>query len=198
MSADDKERREIRRLMRARRQDLGPAEMRAASGRLRDRLLALPRLRHARNIAAYLAVQNEMPLDPVIETAWSMHIPVYLPCLSGDHMEFRRYAPDTALRANRFGIPEPEAAPGIRINAKFLDVVLAPLTAFDAAGNRLGTGGGYYDRTFAFLQERNYWKRPTLIGVAYDFQRVAALPAASWDVPLHAVVTDAATHEFRA
>lgn len=196
-SGHDKARREIRRLMRQRRRDLDGSHMQRASERLCRHLFSLPRLHRPRNLAAYLAVQNEIPLDPVIRTAWSLHIPVYLPCLRGGRMEFRRYTPDTPLRANRFGIPEPEPTPGARINARFLDIVLAPLLAFDGNGGRLGTGGGFYDRSFGFLRDRHYWKRPTLIGVAYAFQQVPVLPLAPWDIPLGAVVTDAGTHIFR-
>lgn len=192
-----KARNDIRRLMRERRRRLDSSEMRRASEQLCKRLFALPRRHRIRNLAAYLTVSNEIPLDPVIEMAWSLHIPVYLPCLRGQHLEFRRYTPESTLRRNRFGIPEPEIVQGARINAKFLDTVLTPLLAFDEAGGRLGTGGGFYDRSFEFLRERNYWKRPTLIGVAYEFQCVPALPLAAWDVPMHAVVTDATTRTFR-
>ena len=189
-----RQRREIRRLMRARRRDLDARGVQLAGQSLCRNLFKLPRLRRARSLAAYLAVQNEIPLDDIIETAWSMHIPVYLPCLRGEQLEFRRYAPRTPLRPNRFGIPEPVG--GARINPRFLDIVLTPLLAFDEDGGRLGTGGGFYDRSFAFLRERNSWKRPALVGVAYEFQRAPALPLASWDIPLNAVVTDAMARTF--
>ncbi|MBW3567232.1 MAG: 5-formyltetrahydrofolate cyclo-ligase [Proteobacteria bacterium] len=195
--SETNERNAIRRLMRDRRRQLNAAERRFAARLLRNRLLALPRFRHARNIAAYHAVDGEMLLEPVIETAWSLGIPVYLPCLRRTRMEFRRYTPDTVLVDNRYGIPEPRPGAGVTINARFLDVVLTPLLAFDPHGARLGTGGGFYDRTFAYLLHRHAWKRPSLIGVAYTFQQVPRLPVAPWDVPLHGVVTDASSHFFR-
>ncbi len=193
---DHAERKRIRRLMRERRRNLNAGERRIAAEHLRNRLLALPRFRHARSIAAYLAVGGEMSLHPVIETAWSLNIPVYLPCLRGLRMEFRRYESGTRLQANRFGIPEPQPMRDAAIRPRFLDIVFAPLVAFDSRGGRLGTGGGYYDRTFEFLRERKHWKRPALIGVAYEFQHVPALPLAAWDIPMSAVVTDAATRTF--
>ena len=67
-----------------------------------------------------------------------------------------------------------------------------PLLAFDGRGNRLGTGGGWYDTTFSFLREQPRPARPLLVGVAYAFQQVDALPAESWDVPLDYVATDTA------
>ena len=71
-----------------------------------------------------------------------------------------------------------------------LDLVLVPLVAFDDRGNRLGMGGGYYDQTFAFLSQRQHYRRPTLLGVAYEFQRLVALPVQAWDIPLDGVATE--------
>ena len=187
----------IRHSIRERRRALGVRDQRAAAAELRNHLLALPRFRHTRNIAAYVAVDGEIPLDPVIETAWSLDIPVYLPCLRGQRMEFRRYTPHTLLRDNRFGIPEPENTPGARINARFLDLVLTPLVAFDTNGGRLGTGGGFYDRTFAFLRQRAHWKQPALLGIAYEFQLVPEIPIEAWDIPMRGVVTDVTTRIFK-
>lgn len=191
------ERKAIRRDMRERRRALSDRERRDAAASLAANLFSLPRIRRARNLAAYLPVQGEISLEPVIERAWSLNIPVYLPCLNGSALEFRRYDPATALIGNRFDIPEPARDRSERQNARFLDIVLAPLVAFDESGERLGTGGGFYDRTFAFLQHRLYWRRPTLIGVAYEFQRVETLPAAPWDVSVQGVVTEARVRVFQ-
>ncbi|MGD8594123.1 MAG: 5-formyltetrahydrofolate cyclo-ligase, partial [Gammaproteobacteria bacterium] len=70
-----------------------------------------------------------------------------------------------------------------------LNLVLTPLVAFDARGNRLGMGGGYYDRTFAYLRHQHRWRRPRLAGIAYDFQQVDRLERSSWDVPLSTIAT---------
>jgi 5-formyltetrahydrofolate cyclo-ligase len=77
-----------------------------------------------------------------------------------------------------------------------LDLILTPLVAFDDQGNRLGMGGGFYDRTLAYLGRRKHWKKPRLIGTAHAFQQVARLPHESWDVPLHGVVTEKALLSF--
>ena len=77
-----------------------------------------------------------------------------------------------------------------------LDIVFTPLVAFDTAGNRVGMGAGFYDRSFAFRKHRRNWRRPLLIGVAYDFQRVPHIPARTWDVPVDLVVTDKKTYAF--
>ncbi len=103
-------------------------------------------------------------------------------------MQFVPFTPQTPMVKNRFGILEPRSRQ--KISPQQLDVVLLPLLAFDQQGNRLGMGGGYYDRTFAFLRQKAWRKRPLLIGIAHDFQQVAELEHAPWDVPLAMVVNN--------
>ena len=154
----------------------------------------LPVMQRARRIAAYLAVNSEIDCGALIETAWSRGREVYLPVLQGKSLFFRRYRRNTRMALNRFGIPEPAEEPFLR--AVDLDVVIAPLVAFDQAGNRLGMGGGFYDRTFSFLRHRKNWRRPRFVGFAYKMQGVNNLTAKSWDVPMDAVVTESAKFEF--
>lgn len=91
---------------------------------------------------------------------------------------------------NRFGIPEPDRN-AKRLPSRLLSVVLLPLVGFDSDGNRLGMGGGFYDRTFGYAIHSSA-RRPRLIGVAYECQRSAdGLPRRPWDVPLDGVVTEA-------
>ncbi|MCP1363185.1 5-formyltetrahydrofolate cyclo-ligase, partial [Halomonas sp. BBD45] len=121
---------------------------------------------------------------------------VYLPVLrplSDNRLWFVHYHADTPMVANRFGIREPHTRHGAHRARQLppwaLDLVLLPLVGFDDDGNRMGMGGGFYDRSFAFVRYRR--PRPRLIGVAHDCQRVERLPVASWDVPLDAIVSDA-------
>ena len=76
-----------------------------------------------------------------------------------------------------------------KILAEDLDLVITPLLAFDAKGHRLGTGGGYYDRSFAFLYS-NMKKKPLMIGLAYSFQAAECLPTDPWDIALDGVITE--------
>jgi 5-formyltetrahydrofolate cyclo-ligase len=69
-----------------------------------------------------------------------------------------------------------------------------PLVAFDPSGNRLGMGGGFYDRTFSYLRNRKFWTKPLLIGIAYEFQRLDSLTPSPWDVPLQAIATEKSLH----
>lgn len=71
-----------------------------------------------------------------------------------------------------------------------------PLVGFDATGNRLGMGGGFYDRSFAFKRIQPQ-QRPLLIGLAHSFQQLPQLPVASWDTPVDMVVTERAVFDFR-
>ena len=102
-----------------------------------------------------------------------------VPVLACGTMRFAAYRADEALRQGRHGLCEP-ANPALLRPA----LVLAPLVAFDARGNRLGMGGGHYDRYFA------EHPRAERIGVAHECQRTAELPVDPWDVRLDAVVTE--------
>lgn len=90
---------------------------------------------------------------------------------------------------NRYGILEPQLNCSHVSPVAQLDMILMPLVAFDSKGNRLGMGGGFYDRTLAHLP-KNKAQRPTLIGIAHQCQFVDALPVASWDIPLDYIITD--------
>ena len=94
----------------------------------------------------------------------------------------------TRQRSNRLGIAEPEGAR--IIGARWLDVVFLPLVGFDSRGVRLGTGGGFYDRAFAFRRWRTVWHTPQLIGLGYSFQQVGHITSAPHDVLMDAVVTE--------
>ncbi len=186
----------LRSAMRQRRADLPPAEVAARSLAIARRAWGLHALARSQRIACYMAVRGEVDCAPLIQAARSRGRQVCLPVLHGRALVFAPWSPGEPLVANRFGIPEPQADSVGRLRASRLDVVVVPLIAFDDAGHRLGMGGGYYDRTLAFTRQRKLWRRPHIIGVAYDFQRVAALPARSWDIPLHALVTETSTFVF--
>lgn len=157
--------------------------------------------RAAQHIACYLPNDGEIDLGGVMVRAWAMGKTVYLPVLSSihrNHLHFLPYALGDTLVANRFGIPEPVIRSRRVADIKRLDLVLTPLVGFDAEGNRLGMGGGFYDRSFGFLRRRQYWRKPRLIGAAFDVQRCSAgLPNQGWDVPLDGVVTETGLSLFK-
>jgi 5-formyltetrahydrofolate cyclo-ligase len=167
--------------------------------RLQRQLARQREFRSARRVAVYLPQDGEVETQALIELCWAMGKQVYLPVLlpfMHNRLWFARYHPDTRLVLNRYGIPEPEIVHRQRIAAHALDLVLTPLVGFDLNGNRLGMGGGFYDRSFAFLRGRLHWRKPRLVGLAYDFQQRPSLSAQPWDVPLTGVVTDSGWHQF--
>lgn len=130
---------------------------------------------------------------PIMEVAWGRGKQVYLPILSplGDNkLWFAKYEPCEPLFYNQYGIPEPALSKRKMIRPIQLDLVLAPLVGFDKKGHRLGMGGGYYDRTFAFLNYRKSFYKPWFIGLAYHFQQLPSLESHFWDVDLRGVVTE--------
>lgn len=183
----------IRQGMRRRRRALSPADRHEAAQALARQLGNSTLFLRSEHIAFYLANDGEMDLTPLIRRAWAMGKQCYLPVLSPafhNRLWFAPYHPGTPLRRNPFRILEPALSWRAMRPATTIDLMLTPLVAFDAAGNRLGMGGGFYDRTLAYLQHRNHWRKPLLIGTAYAFQQVAQLPHAPWDVPLHGIATE--------
>ena len=185
--------------MRRLRRRLSASERRAAARAAARRLARTALFRRARHLAAYLPVGGEADPRPLIELAWRRGKRVYLPVVDAPHgrrLGFALYTHATALRPNRWGIPEPARPAALRAPQR-LDLVIVPLVAFDRRGNRLGMGAGYYDRSFAFLRRRR-WRRPRLVGLAYAFQEVPCLAARPWDVPLDAVLTERGLRVFPA
>jgi 5-formyltetrahydrofolate cyclo-ligase len=150
-------------------------------------------LLRARRVAAYLPVDGELDLRPLWPLLQGRRRELFLPVLRA-HPEprlwFVAHPAAGPLLANRFGIPEPPWCQRRICPPWALDLILVPLVGFDAEGRRLGMGGGYYDRTLAYLGGRRHWRKPHLVGVAHECQRVARLPARSWDVPLDMVITE--------
>jgi 5-formyltetrahydrofolate cyclo-ligase len=186
----------LRSALRSRRAGLSGGEVARLSARIARHLWRLPALARAERIACYVAVAGEVDCSPVLAAALARGRRLYLPVLHGLSLLFAPWEPSVAMVRNRFGIPEPAGSGERVLHASALDVVLAPLVAFDDYGRRLGMGGGYYDRALRFLLQRGRWRRPLVIGLAYEFQHVAELQAQRWDVALHAVVTEEGARLF--
>lgn len=185
------DRRQLRRILRQRRRNLTRQQQRQASRALARQLMRHFSTSKARHIGLYLPNDGEIDPRDFTTEARRRGIHVYLPVLHpvlGNQLWFYHYEPGTVLSPNRFGIPEPSARNGKRRAPWALDAVLMPLVGFDLSGGRLGMGGGFYDRTFAF-KRREASRPPRLIGLAHDTQQVADLPIASWDVPMDAIIT---------
>ena len=185
----------LRKTIRKQRALLPASEQRVAARDFRRHLQRHPWFHAARRIAAYLPMRGEADPQLLIEAAWELGKQVFLPCLRDAHLVFREYGPQTRLAPNALGIPEPHESE-ILVSPRQLDLVIAPLVAFDTHGNRLGMGGGFYDRTFAFQRQHRRWRKPRLLGLAYEFQRHDELQREPWDVPLSAVLTERGIQRF--
>ncbi len=192
------DRSQIRQQMRQQRNALSAQQQSDAAHHV-ERLISRSRFyRNSQRIACYITNDSELSLELLIERIWLENKCCYLPVLDSIHhnrLWFAPYRPDSKMRLNRFGIPEPLCGKRELVRAQSLDLIMAPLVAFDKAGNRLGMGGGYYDRSLAFLLRRRYWRKPRLCGVAYNFQQVKQLPRQSWDVPLSTIATESSLYQ---
>ncbi|MEZ5244224.1 MAG: 5-formyltetrahydrofolate cyclo-ligase [Acidimicrobiales bacterium] len=177
--------------LRRQRADLDDDDQAAASMAVMARLARIPVLRRAGLVAGYRAVRGELDIDASLILLAERGASITVPRVSGEHLEFIRWRPEDAVVPGSFGIPEPLA--GERVPLGLHDVVLAPLVAFDALGNRLGQGGGFYDRALTACGP----DRPVVIGIAHSFQQVTAIPSEDWDVRVDAVVTEDEILEFR-
>lgn len=183
----------LRQTIREQRRQINYYDQRLAADQLASRVIASRLLHKFKRVACYLASDGEIDTLPLIETLWSLNKQVYLPVVSHlpwEPLWFAPVNPDSDLKINRFGILEPDIHPGKRVTARQLDLILMPLVAFDIAGNRLGMGQGFYDRSLKFLNHRKFWRRPLLSGIAYDFQCVKKIDSEPWDIPLHCAITD--------
>jgi 5-formyltetrahydrofolate cyclo-ligase len=189
----------LRHELRTRRQELSAPEQTHAAHRLSTHLAATRLFRVSRRIAVYLPNDGEIDPVPLMARIWKTNKTCYLPILSRlkhDRLWFAPFTQDTPLAANHFGILEPVVPARTWVRAQELDLILMPLVGFDTHGNRLGMGGGFYDKSLAFLRQRTLWRKPHLIGLAHDFQRVKKIEASAWDVPLQAVATDHSVYHF--
>lgn len=189
------QRRLLRQTLRTKRRSLSAANQKQAARQLCRKIRQQPWFLRCHRLAVYLANDGEISPDQLVSMAKKMGKQIFLPVLHPVHkgqLWFVRYQPSTPMQKNRFGIAEPALKgyghlKGNRCPANLLDLVLMPLVGFTAKGERLGMGGGFYDRTFAMRP--SVFQRPLLIGLAHECQRVEHLPIAGWDVPLAGILT---------
>lgn len=177
----------LRRELRTRRLRLSASQRRRAATRAALHTLHLLRQMRAHRVAIYLACGSEMPTAALRQLLAAHKIRVAVPRIVRDGvMHFEWLPENAALRRNRHGIDEP-AARGRRARRADFDAIIIPLLGFDAHGNRLGAGGGYYDR---WLARPRIAQRPRYLGYAYALQQVEQLPHDAWDIRLDAVITE--------
>ncbi|MBT8149363.1 MAG: 5-formyltetrahydrofolate cyclo-ligase [Gammaproteobacteria bacterium] len=214
----------LRKYYRHQRRSLRPGQRLLATQRIEHLLGTCPEFLSADAIVVYLASDGEVELQTVIERAWQLGKKIFVPVVDNNNqMTFVPLRSTDRMISGKWGIKTPARSARSRARAPF-SLVLAPLVAFDASGNRLGRGGGHYDRFFAqftinkdFTRKAspaarhasgtapannsssasNWRQRPFIMGVAHSCQQAPALPAKPWDIALDAVVTERGIRYFR-
>lgn len=178
---------QLRSSMRALRKRLTDDDPMAAS-RVADHVADLPQ---GATVALYRAIGSELDTSPLAGALIALGRALCLPVVldTDAPMIFRRWVPGEPLEMDMAGCPAP--LPLAEVVTP--DLVILPLLAFDAAGVRLGQGGGYYDRTLAALRR----SAPVgAVGLAYAGQQVGHLPVEPHDQPLDGVLTEKGYRAF--
>ncbi|VAW57115.1 5-formyltetrahydrofolate cyclo-ligase [hydrothermal vent metagenome] len=148
--------------------------------------------KRSKRIAAYLAADGEIDPSLIIKRALQLNKKIYLPVVSpfGQHLYFAPFTENCKMKLNRYQIAEPDVPPQLWLKPRQLDLILMPLVGFDKSGNRLGMGGGYYDRSFSFCHYRKAAYKPYLIGLAHQLQEVEQLSVQTHDIPMQFIATE--------
>ncbi len=170
---------DLRRRMQTRRSSITDTDKQLANESICKQAKAHPLIINASVIASYQALTHE--INPASLTHNISNKQWLYPRVEGKLLVFATITPEHPAKENKFGVLEPTHPDITPLEA--IDVMLIPLLAFDEKYYRLGYGGGYYDRTLA-----KAGKRPILIGLAYEWQKVKELPRDAWDIPLDDVI----------
>ena len=178
---------------RAARSKLSPEERSHASEIICRQIVESRLFREASTVACYIGVNAEVSTQPIFERAYAEKKRIFAPVTQRNRpLSFREILPDSILSTAPMGLLEPVNGEEIRPNV--LDLVITPLAAFDEQRNRVGMGGGYYDRTFSFLRERNENSKPQLVGIAFECQKTQKITPNPWDIRLFRVITEIASY----
>ena len=182
----------IRQQLRAARRALTADQQRLFADQLATIICREAVFLRAKRIGIYLANDGEIDPSIVMEIARKSGKRCFLPILHPlkvNRLYFGEYSAKTTLAPNRFGIPEPNLKTHQLAPPWSLDIIFMPLVAFDRQGNRMGMGGGFYDRTLAFMAKASRQK-PMLIGLAHSSQELEKISQQNWDIPLHLIATN--------
>ncbi len=191
----------IRRNNRQLRNNMSLSEQRHLSSLIVENISKSTQFKKCKNIAVFLPNDSEPDLSALIEHAWAKGLNCYLPILGKkfeSKLKFQLYSPSSPLILNCYNIPEPKLNLSTCITKPWLlDLILMPLVAFDLTGNRIGMGGGYYDKTLHYRRHRSVWQKPPLMGVAYAKQQVVKIKSEKWDIPLDFIASDNEIKSFK-
>jgi 5-formyltetrahydrofolate cyclo-ligase len=187
------EKAQAREEIRRRLDGLTDAARRTASERIRGHLAALPEFQQARTVLLFAAIDDEADTWPILADALATGKTLALPKIDRKRrMVDARvvYDLEDDLAPGIFGIMQPQR--GEIVPPAAIDFILVPARGFDGAGNRLGRGGGYYDR---YLAQPGL--HAALCGVGFAAQVLDGLPHTPRDLPVHLLVTEEGVLRFR-
>lgn len=179
----------LRKEIAAQKRNLSSVQIESASRRLAEQLFSHPLYQSCSTLYAYLSYNQEVRTEPILQRAWAEGKTVAVPKIFGEKMRFVYLEPHSPVASGYKGIPEPVEDLFAHCTEA---LVLTPGLAFDEAGNRLGYGGGFYDRFFAAEP-----KHPK-IALCYDFQKLPALPTQEKDCPVDVVLSAPVTVPLQA
>ncbi|MCK5817810.1 MAG: 5-formyltetrahydrofolate cyclo-ligase [Psychromonas sp.] len=180
----------LRTQIRKKRHSITSEEQQQAAFQLAQKLTQHSLVTKSKNIAIFLSNDGEIGTLPFINWCWLNNKAIYLPVVhpfTQGHLLFLEYLQKSEMTINQYGIYEPTLNIQNIISPHQLDIIFTPLVAFDSNGNRLGMGGGYYDRLLAPWFKNKMGGKP--IGLAHDCQQVQNIPHETWDIPLPEIIT---------
>jgi 5-formyltetrahydrofolate cyclo-ligase len=172
----------IRKSILKRRLALSEANLASLSSTIQTRLIESDYFIGAKSVAVYSPINNEVETDKIIAACFEMNKKIFLPKLCSTDLNFLALKPDSQFQKNKFGIPEicnSEAE-----IAGHIDLMICPGIAFDSKKNRVGYGGGYYDR---YLTSASY-KHLGMLG--FSMQKTESISVDSFDIPMDFILTE--------
>ena len=194
MDSSKEQRNLLRQEILAKRRQLTAKETAQAGLSILKTIMQMNVFKRTVNVASYISLSGELCTQDMNEYFMTRHhlcLPYMVTGQKGK-MDFYSFKKGDELVENRFHILEPKNQPENLVSEDKIDVIIVPLVAFDNKGNRMGMGGGYYDRMLKKVR-----KDCLVIGVAYEFQLVDELLVEEWDMPMDIVITEKNCYEFR-
>ncbi len=194
MDSSKEQRNLLRQEILAKRRQLTAKESAQAGLSILKTIMQMNVFKRTVNVASYISLSGELCTQDMNEYFMTRHhlcLPYMVTGQKGK-MDFYSFKKGDELVENRFHILEPKNQPENLVLEDKIDVIIVPLVAFDNKGNRMGMGGGYYDRMLKKVR-----KDCLVIGVAYEFQLVDELLVEEWDMPMDIVITEKNCYEFR-
>jgi 5-formyltetrahydrofolate cyclo-ligase len=185
--ADEKS--HLRAILKRTRESLAAEVAAALSARIQSSILGADFYRSAHTLVLYSPVANEVSTEAILEHALAEGREVYYPRVDGHTLALARVRNRSELKPGAYGILEPASNETIAPAALPRSVVLVPGVGFTPRGERLGRGGGHYDRLLTEVSAQ-----AISVGLAYSFQLLERIPQSGWDRRLNFVITESAIH----